>query len=199
MGDLTSVDYIDCIREGKFLTCPEKRATREEKKRKDSFATTPLLTLSVDRDSHGKNAESSGVRQERNKKRDSFSLAREKIWHALCGSGEQQSEESQVQHTSDCETTNWSRGSGKRVAPLVTKVERTSCTVATLHTRVTTSSSTPAQSLPVAGRGETTLRPRPQSTRAAVGCISLPCPQTIRNLTEREKNMRQRENIPTRS
>lgn len=34
MGDLTSVDYIDCIREGKFLTCPEKRATREEKKKK---------------------------------------------------------------------------------------------------------------------------------------------------------------------
>lgn len=124
-----------------------------------------------------------------------FHWPEKKIWHALCGSGEQQSEESQVQHTSDCETTNWSRGSGKRVAPLVTKVERTSCTAATLHTRVTTSSSTPAQSLPVAGRGETTLRPRPQSTRAAVGCISLPRPKTIRNLAEREKNMRQRENI----
>lgn len=77
------------------------------------------------------------------------SLARKKIWHALCGSREQQSVESQVQHTSDCETTNWSCGSKKGHSsirrprwhvPLVSG--------ASLHTRVMPSVHETAEALP---------------------------------------------------
>lgn len=137
------------------------------------------------------------MRQERKKKKNATpSLARKKIWHALCGSREQQSVESQVQHTSDCETTNWSRGSKKGHSsirrprwhvPLVSG--------ASLHTRVMPSVHETAEALPTQSvlspssgggqLGETTRRPRLHSTRQGV---PFPYPLTVRNLTEREKH-----------
>lgn len=136
------------------------------------------------------------MRQERKKKKTRLlHWPEKKIWHALCGSREQQSVESQVQHTSDCETTNWSRGSKKGHSSIRRGGTCLLSAAPDSHTRVTPSVHETAETLPTQSvlspssgggqLGETTRRPRLHNTRQGV---PFPCPLTVRNLTEREKH-----------